>query len=355
MATPSNENLAAILPSAKAPLKIQTLPIPTPGPGELLIKTSIIALNAIEAKIALFAPFPVPYPSILGFSFSGTIEAVGDGVKTYHIGEHVLVSKRFGTEGNAYGAYQRYVLVAATEKVVARVPADEKEKALVGMLMNAVSVAGLLSGRLGLRRPGEKGESKKILIYGGTSSMGRLAIQYLSCAGYQVTATSSHPHCAEIRKLGAETIIHHTDWDDQVTDALKTWGPYDVVVDMISSPSTISITSKVLEAQGGGKVYAMQPAFGPEELPEGVQRVFEPWPESLYEEENKDLLDWVLEEYLPKGIEKGWMTAQPWEKAEGGLAGINAVLKRVLQGNGNTRLVDDHTAKSTRVVVDPWA
>jgi NADPH:quinone reductase-like Zn-dependent oxidoreductase len=370
MATVSEENLAAVLSSSKGPLEIQTLPIPTPGPGEILIRTSLISLNAIEAKIALLAPFPVPCtslctngfvreiytdlvhqredPTVLGFSFSGTIEAVGDGREEegWKVGEKVLVSKRFGTQGNEYGAYQRYVLVAAGEKLIARIPNIDggDEEVLVGMLMNAVSVPGLFSGRLGLRHspPSSTGDNKKILIYGGTSSIGRLSIQYLSHAGYSVTTTTSPKHHDQIKNLGAEVVIDHTSPADEIIEELVASGPYDVVADMISFTSTISITAKILQAQGGGKIYAMQPAFGEgEHLPDGVERAFEPWPESLYKDGNENLLQWVVNEYLPHGVLRGWITAQPVEKVEGGLRGIGAVLERVLKGNGGRRCVVD--------------
>jgi hypothetical protein len=42
--------------------------------------------------------------------------------------------------------------------------------------------------------------------------------------------------------------------------------------------------------------------------------VFEVWSEPLYEQENKDLLDWVAEEYLPFGFQKEWIIPQPVER-----------------------------------------
>ena len=110
---------------------------------------------------------------------------------------------------------------------------------------------------------------------------------------------------------------------------------------MISTPDTIATTSTVLAELGGRKLYTVQPAIGPETLPENVQRVFETWSAPLYKNGNEGLAKWVVEEYLPRGIEKGWMTAQPTKKVAGSLKGIDGVLERILEGAGGKRLVVD--------------
>ncbi|KAI4648633.1 uncharacterized protein J4E78_008696 [Alternaria triticimaculans] len=337
-------NEAAILTSPNSPLTLHILPIPKPSAYELLIKVSFIGINAIEAKIAKRGTPPPPsYPFIPGSSYTGTIAAIGSSDTEYQVGDRVLVSKRFGTQENAYGAYQRYALVTAEEKMVVRLPQrinKDEEAALVALIMNASCVAGLFSGRLGLRRPDsqekeEESEKKKILIYGGSSSFGRLAVQYLRCAGYDVITTSS-PQCMDtVRTLSGSRshVVDHTLPPDQIIADIRARGPYDVVVDMISTPQTISLASHILVAQGGGKLFATQPAFGPEDFPDGVERVFEPWSDSLYEEGNEGLMEWVVGTYLPFGMEKGWISAQEVEMVQG-LKGIDGVLERMVEGYG---------------------
>ncbi|KAI4640388.1 hypothetical protein J4E93_008594 [Alternaria ventricosa] len=336
-------NEAAILTSPNSPLTLHILPIPKPSAYELLIKVYLIGINAIEAKIAKRGTPPPPsYPFIPGSSYTGTIEAIGTHVTKYQVGDRILVSKRFGTQGNEYGAYQRYVLVAAGEKMVVRLPEGmnkDEEAALAALVMNATCVPGLFSGRLGLRKPGDEvqegEEREKILIYGGSSSFGRLAVQYLQCAGYDVTTTSS-PRCmvTVCELIGSEgNVIDHTLPLERIIAELRVRGPYDVVVDMISTAQTIPLASRVLEAQGGGKLSTTQPAFGPEDLPEGVERVFEPWSDSLYEEGNEGLMEWVVGTYLPFGMEKGWMSAQEVEMVKG-LESVDGVLGRMAEGYG---------------------
>ena len=136
-------------------------------------------------------------------------------------------------------------------------------------------------------------------------------------------------------------MVDHTSDPEDLVQQLVADGPYDIVADTISLPSTIAVTAKVLAAQGGGKLYAMQPSFGPETLPEGVERVFEPWSESLYEERNNELQEWIVGTYLPQGLANGAIIPVPVERVEGGLKGVNTALNRMLKGVSGVRLVAD--------------
>ena len=336
-------NLAAVIPAAKAPLEVQEVETYTPGPQELVIKNEVIAFNPVEFKIAKLGIFPLRYPYILGSTCAGTIEAVGSQVKDFQVGERVVVSKKFGVEGNQYGAYQRYVVVG--DVMVSKVPAEIDPAVPASLMMNLTCVAGLFTGRLGLDKPDLNGSKpakvSKVLIYGGSSSFGSLSVQYLSRAGYKVITTSSAKNQEFVSKLGAVKIIDHTLDPDALANQLVAEGPFEVVVDMISMPDTVPVTARVLAAQGGGKLYTMQPAFGPETLPNGVERVFEPWSDPLYEDKNSGLLEWVIRTYLPEGLSQRAITPLPVEKVGGGLAGINGALDRLQQGISGVRLVAD--------------
>lgn len=335
------DNLAAIVPGPRAPLEVCHVETYNPGPAELLIRNERIAFNQIEAKIAKLAAVPIAYPAILGSTFSGTIESVGEHVTGFQVGERVVVTKRFGTVGNQYGAYQRYVVVK--DIMVSKVPTGADVGALASVMMNTTCVVGLFSGRVGLDRPGhgnasEKNGDTRILVYGGSSSFGSLSVRYLSQAGYQVVTTSSPAKAGCAKKMGAAAVIDHIQGADDLEKALFSHGPYDVVADMISAPMTIKIIASVVAAQGGGKLYATQPVSA-ELVPEGVQCVFEPWSDSLYEENNKDLQRWTVQECIPSVT-----TPEGIELIDGGLHGIDEALGRLHRSGGGVRLL-----------ADPWA
>ena len=351
------DNLAATIPSPKAPLEIQPIEAYNPDPHELLVRNEIIAFNPVEYKIAKLALIPVSYPAILGSTLAGTIAAVGSQVTNFQVGQRVVISKRFGTIGNQYGAYQRYVLVAGKEIMVSRVPANGDAAAMVSVMMNATCVVGLFSGRLGLERPSLDGvgaiksaastKGKKILVYGGSSAFCGLSVQYLSRAGYTVVTTSSPKQHEFVSGLSLHAVvIDHTAESEVVIQGLVEKGPYDIVVDAISVPHTLAITARVLAAQGGGILYTMNPPPAPsgnKTLPDGVECRFEPWSDSLYEEKNRELQQWTVNEYLSHGIARGLVTPLPIEKIPGGLKGVDKALNRLHEGVGGIRLV-----------VDPW-
>lgn len=334
-------NLAAIIPAASAPLELCEVELYTPGPHELLVKNEVIAYNPVEFKIAKLGLVPVDYPAIIGSTFGGTIEAVGKQVIGYHIGDRVVVSKRFGVVGNQYGAYQRYVVVS--DIMISKVP-DAIDLAIpASLMMNLTCVAGLFVGRLGLDRPNLNGpieaKDQKILIYGGSSSFGSLSVQFLTQAGYHVITTSSPKNRTLVASLKPQATHDHTLETQDLVEALIADGPYEVVVDMISSPDTVGAVAKVLAAQGGGTLYTMQPASEAEELPAGVTRVFEPWSEPLYEDEHHELQTWLTQQYMPLGLLCGAIIPLPVQKVSGGLNGVNQALTMLQEGLSGVRLV----------------
>jgi NADPH:quinone reductase-like Zn-dependent oxidoreductase len=336
-------NLAAIIPAAKAPLEVQQVETYTPGPHELLVKNEVIAFNPVEFKIAKLGVFPIQYPAILGSTFSGTVEAVGPQVTGFEVGNKVVVFKSFGEVGNQYGVYQRYVIVS--DGRASKIPEGIDAAIPASIIMNLVTAVGLFSGRAGLDKPSlessASAKGKKVLVYGGSSSFGSLSVQYVAQAGYTVVTTTSPKNIDFVSKLGAAKVVDHTQDQGALIKALVTEGPYEVVVDSISLPNTIPVTAAVLTAQGGGKLYTLQPPFGPETLPEGVVREFESWPSVLNDEKNASLLPWAVNTYLPQGLAKGKIITLPIEKVSGGLKGVNDALDTLQKGVSGVRLVAD--------------
>jgi hypothetical protein len=69
--------------------------------------------------------------------------------------------------------------------------------------------------------------------------------------------------------------------------------------------------------------------------------VFEPWSDSLYEEKNRELQEWVVQTYLPQCVAQGAIIPLPVEKVAGGLGGINEALDRLQKDVSGVRLVAD--------------
>ncbi|KAF4900594.1 Dehydrogenase azaJ [Colletotrichum fructicola] len=325
---------AAVIPAATTPLVVQDVETTQPGSHELLIKNEFIALVPIDAKLAKLGVFPIPYPAILGTSYGGTVIAVGPNVTDFKVGDMVASAKTAGAEGNKFGAFQKQVI--ARDVTTSKLPASVDFSGPVGLIGNFSTVIGLFNEHLGLHKPDVHSKAppngKKILVYGGTSSFGSLSVQYLAQAGYDVVTTTSPRHKSLVAKLGAMKVIDHTQSSDAVIKALNAEGPYDYVVDSISLPDTIKITGGVLGAQGGGKIYALLPPFGPDDLPARVMREFGSWSASLGEEKNAGLLKWAFNTYFPQAIAENKLIPLPTQKIDGGLGALNEALDILNKG-----------------------
>lgn len=340
-------NQAAIVPSAKAALEVKSVEKYTPGADEILVKNEVISFNPVEAKISRLALLPVPYPFIPGLSYGGTVEAVGQGVTGFQVGDKVAVRRNFAAAGNQYGSFQKFV-VARTD-TASKLPDGVDVTVAASLIGNLTTTIGLFNVRAGLERP-NLGDSvpeknKKILIYGGSSSVGSLSIQWVAQAGYQVVTTSSPRHKDFVSKLGAVAVIDHTQPRDALVKELVAHGPYDLVADVIALPPTVAVNAAVLEAQGGGDVLATLPAFAPETLPDGVKRVFGSWPDIIAAEDTTGIEEWAYRTYFPQSLAQKKLIPQPRQKINGGLGdGVNKALDLMIAGEYS----------GVKLVADPW-
>ena len=142
---------------------------------------------------------------------------------------------------------------------------------------------------------------KKILIYGGSSSVGALAVKSASDVGYNVIATSSPSNRDFVSKHGAAHVIDHTLPFDQVLLSLIFRGPYDAVFDAIGTSAATELLG-ALQAENGGVCHTTLPVVGREKLPANVERRFASYPDALEKEHNADIRTWFYETYLPKGL-----------------------------------------------------
>ncbi|KAI9765463.1 MAG: hypothetical protein M1839_005504 [Geoglossum umbratile] len=333
-------NQAAWLNEARASATVAPAEDYTPGPGEVVVRNEAIAFNPIEAKIQKYAVFPLAYPTIIGTSYAGTITKLGPSIPNLSINDRVAVSAGFGDQ--RFGAYQKYPLAFA--KSLAKLPPNVSFADAAAAVANLKTVVGAMAVYMGLDKPdidaGRKPQNgKKVLVYGGTSSVGGYAIQYLSDAGYDVISTFSPQHKEYVSTLGASHLVNHTlPQADQLT-SLQSFEPYDAIFDAIGTPPVTNLLYKLLGPKGG-VYYSTLPPMGSEDpAPEGVERKFESFGVALDVEENQELARWFWEVYLPRGLGEGRVQPTRVLIAEGGLGGVQGVLDRLNAGVSGRKLV----------------
>jgi NADPH2:quinone reductase len=213
-------------PGGPEMLRMAQGPVPTIGPGEVLVRVAAAGLNRADlAQRAGKYPPPPDASPILGLEVSGEITAVGEAVTQWKVGGRVCSL----THG---GGYAEYVAVAASHCLP--VPQGFSMVEAAALPEAAMTVWSNVFDRAHLS-PGET-----LLVHGGTSSVGSFAIQYAVAFGNTVFATAGgEAKCAAVRKLGAQAIDYRSE-DFVVAIAEATQGRgVDVILDIIGGDYTL--------------------------------------------------------------------------------------------------------------------
>ncbi|OHW99379.1 zinc-binding dehydrogenase [Colletotrichum incanum] len=258
------ETMRALVTQGDKTAKVQEVPRPQPGPGEILIKVSVVAQNPTDWKSTASAPAG----RTVGCDFAGTI-ADPNGT-SFKQGQRVAGWVHGVSVDPPRGAFAEYLVTEST--LVFPVPdkITDSEAAVVSLAF-ATSVQALFQ-RLGLPEPESPAkEPVPVLINGATGSVGLYAIQLAKKAGLYVIATGGKNNHELLKSLGADVTIDYrdADWIDQVRKAANDNLQY--VFDTISEVETTKAVVKTV-SQKGGHVMCILPRKADEVgAPEGVK------------------------------------------------------------------------------------
>ncbi|KAK7062172.1 GroES-like protein [Favolaschia claudopus] len=199
---------ALVIPTPKAPFTLSTTEmIPSPGPGEVLLKICSTALNPGNWKQREYDVVIEEYPAILGMDIAGVIEAVGPGVAGFKKGYRVFTQTVLG------GGFQQYTTVPAAVlmPIPDNVSFDEAATIPTAFVSAAVGLLAPAPIGLGLNPTFSwdqplKGQSA--LVLGGSTSVGQFAIQLLKFMGAtRIVVYASATHFDYLRRIGATECI----------------------------------------------------------------------------------------------------------------------------------------------------
>ena len=180
-------------------LKIEKLDVRPPGPGEVRIAVKALGLNRAESMFRSGQYLEEPkLPARLGYEAAGTIEAIGDGVKGFKVGDAVSTIPAFSQ--NQYGVYGDTAIVPAA--AVAKHPASLSWTEAAAIWMQYATAYGALIEIANLKA------GDTLLIPAASSSVGIAAIQIANLVGATpIALTRSSSKRQPLLELGAAHVI----------------------------------------------------------------------------------------------------------------------------------------------------
>ncbi|MGQ3381859.1 quinone oxidoreductase family protein [Glutamicibacter sp. TV12E] len=181
-------------PTDSTGLQLTRIPVPAPGPGQLLIKVAATGVNFIETY-QRSGVYSVDYPFVPGSEFSGVVEQIGQGVQNFKPGDRVATAS--GVAG-----YSNYAVVDAV--LTAKVP-DSVDLHIAAALPLQGMTAHYLVHSSYMVHNGDV-----ILTYAGAGGVGLILTQLLKLKGATVITTASSQEKKDLAKAaGADYVVDY--------------------------------------------------------------------------------------------------------------------------------------------------
>lgn len=188
---------------------------PSPGPNQVLVKTTAVAVNPIDTYLRNGANYwELPKPFVIGCDMAGVVEAVGDGVSEFKPGDRVWCTNQ-GLLGRQ-GTFAEYCCVDQQWLYPSPDAVDDQSLA-------ASALVGV-TAHLGLVREAKLQPGEKIFVNGGSGGVGSIVIQMAKAIGAKVfTTAGSDEKVAACRELGADVAVNYK--TDDIAAAVQEFAP----------------------------------------------------------------------------------------------------------------------------------
>ena len=192
---------AAAIDAAGGPemITLHTLPVPKPGPDEVLIAVHTAGVGSWDAALRAHPEYikHSQFPLVLGTDGAGTVAALGARVRGFRVGDQVYSYSWDNPDG---GFYAEYVAVPAER--VGHVPEGLGLEEAGAIATTALTAIQGIDDALHLKR----GEA--LIIHGASGGVGSLALQFAKLRGARVLATASGADgFALVKRLGADAVV----------------------------------------------------------------------------------------------------------------------------------------------------
>lgn len=233
-------------------LRYEDVEKPVAGPGQLVVQVKAASVNPVDWKLrsgAAKAIVNFPMPMTSGGDLAGVVEALGDGVEGWHIGDEVYA------QIGLTGANAEYVAIPAEH--VAKKPAN----------LDFIEAASLplvaLTALQGFDEDGRDLAGLTVLVHNAAGGVGSVAVQIAKAKGATVIGTASQANADFVRGLGADEAV-----DFRVTPVAGRTRDVDILLDMVGDPDALQLWSlvkpggSVIRIAGGADAPAFAEADG---------------------------------------------------------------------------------------------
>lgn len=205
-----------------------TPPRQTPTGRQLQIEIKASAVTRADCMMRAGVPrfaraflgLSRPRNNLVGTGLSGVITAIGPGVKRFAVGDAV-----FGESGLSFGANASHICLEEDALLLQK--PDSLPHAQASTLCDGPLTSLHFLTQVAQLHPGQR-----LLVLGGSGSLGSAAIQIARHLGAEVTATCSTRNAAQVSALGAQQVIDYTRLD--IADTAET---FDVIYDTLGASS----------------------------------------------------------------------------------------------------------------------
>jgi NADPH:quinone reductase-like Zn-dependent oxidoreductase len=218
-------------------LYLADVSVPSPGPGQVVVRYTAIGVNPIDWKILRgdvqeYVPLDLP-GACLGVEAAGVVVDVGPGVRRFRVGDSVI---RHGRPG----AFRAHEVVPASQEADELTPQPGRfsaEQAAVLPVAAGTAYSALRQVKL---RAGER-----LLVHGASGGVGLATVQLALLLGAaEVIGTASARHHDLLRHLGATPV----EYGDGLLERLAGLGPFHASVDCAGGPQPTEVAVRLVDA-----------------------------------------------------------------------------------------------------------
>lgn len=336
---------AAILPQKGGPFIVAERNTPEPGPNELLIEVKAVALNPVDyyQRDVGFPPVPI-YPTVIGSDVAGIVAKVGPGVSTDLAPSTRVIAfaSSFYQNGSPdYGAFQKYVL-AQSEAVVALPSNLSFEQGAVFPMAVLAGLTAWTTIGISLDTRYTPQDKQAVLIWGGASSVGTVAVQSAKLLGFTVYVTASTRNHEYMKKLGAHAVFDYKDSDvvSQIVRQAQKDGVRLNTAHCVVQESLQPTLDVLMETKGDAPAKVAHSPPLPQDHPtlDNTTILFN-FPPAEKTARDKHIYQ-CFNGWLAKGLQLSTVVPSPAIQVEaGGLEGLNSALDKLKAGVSSTKIV----------------